>query len=141
MNTVKRLQSLYDLAAEHDIGVYYYDIGDGKAAAVTVDDLKLVALNPRRISSVEDETECLCHELGHLETGTLHSPGADEATVLRSEYRAACWVVERLIPCDELLEAIHDYCCTEVWQLAEYFGVSEDLILDAVKIYRNRGIL
>ncbi|MBQ4050145.1 MAG: ImmA/IrrE family metallo-endopeptidase [Oscillospiraceae bacterium] len=141
MNAVKRLQSLYDLAEDHDIGVYYYDIGDGKAAAVTVDDQKLVALNPYRISSIQDETECLCHELGHLETGTLHPPGADEATVLRSEYRAACWVVERLVPCDELLEAIHDYGCTEVWQLSEYFGVSEDLILDAVKIYRNRKII
>ncbi|MBR6789770.1 MAG: hypothetical protein IKM31_02740 [Oscillospiraceae bacterium] len=59
---------------------------------------------------------------------------------MRDEYRAASWVVHHLIPCDELLEAI-EFGCTEVWQLAEYFGVSEDLILDAVKVYRNKGML
>ena len=34
-----------------------------------------------------------------------------------------------------------DYGYTEVWELAEYFGVSEECILDAVKIYRNKGLL
>ena len=140
MSPAERLQSLYDMADDHDIGVYFYDLGDGKAATVQADGLCAIALNPHAITSQQDETECLCHELGHLETGTLHAPGADAATVLRSEYRAACWVVQRLIPCDELQEAI-DYGCTEVWQLAEYFGVSEDLVLDAVKIYRNRGMI
>ena len=140
MSPEERLQSLYDMADDHDIGVYYYDLGDGKAATVTGEGFAVIALNPHNLASVQDETECLCHELGHLETGTLHPPHADEATVLRCEYRAASWVVRRLVPHDELLEAI-DYGYTEVWQLAEYFGVSEDLILDAVKIYRNRGIL
>lgn len=140
MSPEERLQSLYDMAEDHDVGVYYYDLGDGKAVTVTGEGFSAIALNPYALESVRDETECLCHELGHLETGTVHRPHADAATVMRSEYRAACWVVQRLIPLDELMEAI-GYGCTEVWQLAEYFGVSEDLILDAVKVYRNRGMM
>ena len=78
--------------------------------------------------------------MGHNETGTLHRPGADELEILRSEYRCAAWVVKYLVPIDELLEAAeHGY--TEIWELAEYFGVSEECILDAVKIYRNKGLL
>ena len=78
--------------------------------------------------------------MGHIETGTLHRPGADELEILRSEYRCAAWVVKYLVPIDELLEAAeHGY--TEIWELAEYFGVSEECILDAVKIYRNKGLL
>ena len=140
MSPDEKLQSLYDLADEHDVGVYFYDLGDDKAVTVSDGAFAAIALNPRAIGSVQDETECLCHELGHLATGTLHPPRSDEATVLRSEYRAACWVVHHLVPPDELMEAIR-FGCTGVWELAEYFGVSEDCILDAVKIYRNRGIL
>ncbi|MBR6789769.1 MAG: hypothetical protein IKM31_02735 [Oscillospiraceae bacterium] len=80
MNPDERLQTLYDLAEDHDIGVYFYDLGDGKAATVKVDDLSVIALNPRAIGSVREEAECLCHELGHLATGTVHRPGADRAT-------------------------------------------------------------
>ena len=78
--------------------------------------------------------------MGHIETGTLHAPSATPGDILRNEYRCTAWVVHHLIPIDELLEVI-DYGYTEVWELAEYFGVSEECILDAVKIYRNKGLL
>ena len=135
----EQLESLYQLARSHDVGVYYYDLGDGRAVTVSDGDFAAIALNPNRLEPGE-ELECLCHELGHLETGTLHPPDADPTTILRCEYKCSYWVVRRLVPVDELIEAIRDGY-REDWQLAEYFGVSAECILDAIKIYRNKGLL
>lgn len=140
MDSTDKLQSLFDLADAHDIGVYYYDLGSGKAVTVSDGEFSAIALNPVEITSVQEETECLCHELGHLETGTLHRWGADENTILRGEYKCTSWVVHQLVPPDELLAAIRQGC-TEVWELAERFSVSESCMLDAIKVYRNKGIL
>lgn len=135
-----KLQKLYDLAAQHNIGVYFYDLGDAEAATVKEGPFCAIALNPRCNRTARSELEHLSHEMGHVETGTLHSSAASSEDILRGEYRCTAWVVKHLVPIDELLEVV-DHGYTEVWELAEYFGVSEDCILDAVKIYRNKGLL
>ena len=135
-----KLQKLYDLAAQHNIGVYFYDLADAEAATVKEGPFCAIALNPRYNRTARSELEHLSHEMGHVETGTLHSSAASSEYILRSEYRCTAWVVKHLVPIDELLEVV-DHGYTEVWELAEYFGVSEDCILDAVKIYRNKGLL
>lgn len=135
-----KLQSLYDLAENHNIGVYFYELGDAEAATVQDGSFCAIALNPRYNHTPQSELEHLSHELGHVETGTLHPLSASKEDILRGEYRCTAWVVQRLVPMDELLEAA-DHGYTEVWELAEYFGVSEDCILDAVKVYRNKGLL
>ena len=137
---MEKLQTLYDLAEQHNIGVYFYNLGDAEAAAVQDGTFCAIALNPRCNQTPQSELEHLSHEMGHIETGTLHAPSATPGDILRNEYRCTAWVVHHLIPIDELLEVI-DYGYTEVWELAEYFGVSEECILDAVKIYRNKGLL
>lgn len=134
------LIKLYDIASEQDVGIYEYDLGEAAAATVECDGRCVIALNPRENRSRREELCHLGHELGHIATGTLHRPGAGEQEILRGEYRSAVWVVTRLVPAEELLEAVKGGC-TEVWELAEYFGVTEDCILDAVKVYRNRGLL
>ncbi len=137
---MEKLQKLYEIADAHDIGVYYYDIGDPAAVTVAGEGYCAIALNPRENRTEREELEHLSHELGHVETGTLHGHGADAVEIMRNEYRCAAWVVRYLVPIDELHEQIHKGC-TEVWELSEYFGVSEDCILDAIKIYRNKGLL
>ena len=135
-----KLQKLYQIAEAHDIGVYFYDIGEPAAAAVSGDGFSAIALNPRENGSGRQELEHLSHELGDIEAGTLHSRDADPIEVMRGEYRCTAWVVNYLVPIDELREQVN-HGCTELWELADYFGVSESCILDAIKIYRNRGLL
>ncbi len=135
-----KLQKLYEIAEAHEIGVYFYDIGEPAAAAVSGDGFSAIALNPRENRSERQELEHLSHEMGHIETGTLHRPGDDPIQIMRNEYRCAAWVVNYLVPIDELREQIR-LGCTEPWELADYFNVSESCILDAIKIYRNRGQL
>ena len=54
--------------------------------------------------------------------------------VEKHEYKADKWAVERALTADELDEAVaagH----TEMWDLADYFGLTEDLMRKAVCWY------
>ena len=53
----------------------------------------------------------------------------------RHEYRADKWAVHALLPRQELERAVKEGC-TEVWELAERFGLTEDFIRRAAYVYR-----
>lgn len=55
---------------------------------------------------------------------------------LRKKYERAAdkWAIKKLIPKDEL-EAAFQKGITEVWELAEYFEVTEDFVRKAAKEY------
>ena len=121
-----KLQKLYQIAEAHDIGVYFYDIGEPAAAAVSGDGFSAIALNPRENRSERQELEHLSHELGHIETGTLHSRDADPIEVMRGEYRCTAWVVNYLVPIDELRE-VHPLSAREAERLASCLN-DKDLV-------------
>ena len=54
-----KLQKLYDMADAHQIGVYFYDLGDTAAATVSGENFCAIALNPR-------DNRCERQGLGHL---------------------------------------------------------------------------
>lgn len=47
--------------------------------------------------------------------------------------------LKKLIPKDELDEAVKKGC-TEVWDLAEYFGVTEPFMLKAIEYYKAQEL-
>ena len=50
------------------------------------------------------------------------------------EYRANKWAIKKLAPKDEMEEAMKNGY-TEIWQLAEYFGITEDMVKYALWVY------
>lgn len=56
----------------------------------------------------------------------------------RQEERATRWAVHELVPADEL-KAAFDEGYTEIWQLAEYFDVSEDFMRDVIRVHTVKG--
>ena len=54
------------------------------------------------------------------------------------EERATRWAVQELIPADKLLSAFKNGY-TEVWQLAEYFNVTENFIKDTIRVHKVKG--
>ena len=58
----------------------------------------------------------------------------------KHEYKANKWAAHRLIPPDELAQALRDGY-TEPWQLAEHFGVTDTFIKKALRIYQNEQLL
>ena len=73
----------------------------------------------------------LGHELGHCATGSFYSIHTAIDSRQRHENRADKWAIRKLIPATELDQAVADGC-TEIWELAERFGVTEDFARKAV---------
>lgn len=84
--------------------------------------------------------EHLTHEIAHCATNSFYNEKTPCLTRGQCEHRAYKWQVHRLIPIKALRTAFKKGY-VEVWQLAEYFNVSEDLIRKAIEIYAEEGKL
>lgn len=130
-------QRLYAIAAEKRIYVDELDISL-PSMACEIGELKHIALRPG-LSDAEEKT-CLAHELGHHVRGVLYHRETPAFTRGWCEHRANQWAVHKLIPLRSLVAAFRRGC-VEAWQLAEYFGVTEDFVRITVDIYRQEGKL
>lgn len=73
----------------------------------------------------------MAHELGHCETGSFYSIHTAVDSRQRHENRADKWAIKRLIPEADLDQAVAEGC-TEIWDLCERFGVTEQFMRKAV---------
>jgi hypothetical protein len=71
------------------------------------------------------------HELGHCLTGSFYNRYTKFDIRQRHENRADKWAIFHLIPVEELDEAVAGGC-SELWELAEWFGVTEQFMKKAV---------
>lgn len=135
------LLELYDLAEDHGIGVYWFDLGAAESLSLSMDDGSCaIAMDPWRMPTLADEKVKLAHELGHCETGSFYNRYAARDIRQKYENRANKWAYKKLVPQDELAEAcLQGY--REPWELAEYFGVTEFFLHNALEFYRNSSIL
>ena len=132
------LLDLYDLAEIHNIGVYWFDLGAAESLSLQMEDGSCaIAMDPWRLPTVADETVKLAHELGHCETGSFYNRYAARDIRQKYENRANKWAYKKLIPEDELKNAVRQGY-HEPWELAEYFGVTEAFLRGALEFY-NRG--
>lgn len=132
------LLDLYGLAEIHNIGVYWFDLGAAESLSLQMEDGSCaIAMDPWRLPTVADETVKLAHELGHCETGSFYNRYAARDVRQKHENRANKWAYKKLIPEDELKNAVRQGY-HEPWELAEYFGVTEAFLRGALEFY-NRG--
>lgn len=132
-----KTERLYDIAQRSDIFVYTLDT-EQPSIAIEVDGIRAVSL--RRDLTKAEERSYLSHELGHHIKGALYRKETPCITRGRCELRANTWAAHRLIPIRSLYAAFRKGC-VEVWQLAEYFDVTEDFILKTIEIYKQEGKL
>ena len=125
-------EDLYHLARKENIEVISFPMAEnGSMSILQEDGLCFIGMD----ASVQDggiqERVHLSHELGHCITGSFYNRYAAMDCRQRHENRADKWAIEQLITVDALDEAIADGC-TEVWELAERFEVTEDFVKKAV---------
>ena len=131
------LLDLYDLAEIHNIGVYWFDLGAAESLSLQMEDGSCaIAMDPWRLPTVADETVKLAHEMGHCETGAFYNRYAARDVRQKHENRANKWAYKKLIPEDELENAVRQGY-HEPWELAEYFGVTEAFLRGALEFYRS----
>lgn len=130
------IDELYILAEEEKVDVITFDLG--KCEALSTMDSEgqcYIAIDPRRIASGADEKSKLAHELGHCMTGSFYNVYSPYDSRQRNENHADKWAIKKLIPEEELEEAVADGC-TEIWELADHFDVTEDFMRKAISWYK-----
>ena len=126
---------LYDLACQQNIPVLSFPLEKTGSMSVMLDSgACYVGLDPSVQDGGAQERVHLSHELGHCLTGSFYNRYAAVDCRQRHENRADKWAVTTLIPVDDLDDAVAQGC-TEVWELAERFQVTEEFIKKAVCWY------
>lgn len=132
---MNNLLLLYKYAEEHDIDVDLFCMEKVESMSAKLSDGSCaIAIDPIKLKGEYDEVSKLAHELGHCETGSFYCKYAPLDERGRCEERAKRWAIKKLIPLEELEEAIKK-CCVNTYELSEYFCVPEKMICDAIKYY------
>ncbi len=128
-------QALYDIAKQQHIEVLPFPLPEnGSMSVMREDGACFVGMDPAVCDGDVQERVHLSHELGHCITGSFYNIYAAIDYRRRHENRADKWAITTLIPVDDLDDAVAQGC-TEVWELAERFGVTEDFVRKAVCYY------
>ncbi len=127
------LHELYAIADNNDIDVYHFDLNPIRSMSVP----GAIGIDTNLIENTAEEKEQLAHELGHCILGAFYTGTSSYELKEQKEYRADKWAIKKLIPFEELAEALQNGI-TEPWQLAEYFNVPQSLINKATKLYESK---
>ena len=129
------LLDLYEYAEDQGIDVDWVPLEQATSLSIPLPDGSYaIAVNPWKLDTLEQETVCLAHELGHCKTGAFYNRWAAQDVRRKHENRADKWAIQRMIPEDALDDAVADGC-TDIYSLADRFGVTEDFMKKAVCWY------
>ena len=134
------LPELYATASQQNIPIYSYPMAQCGSMSVQLRDGSCaIGMDDRVADGGAQERVHLGHELGHCLTGSFYSVYTAVDCRQRHENRADKWAIRKLIPVDQLDDAVASGC-TELWELAERFGVTESLMRKAVCLYVHGNV-
>ena len=97
---------------------------------------KVIAIN-KNIETTAEKTCVLAEELGHYYTTVGNILDQKRIQNRKLERRARAWAYQRLVPLDKLTEA-YKAGIRNRFELAEYLEVTERLLEEAIKYYREK---
>lgn len=126
---------LYALAEKENIGILRFPLPNtGSMSLMDEGGRCSIGMDPEVLDGGALERVHLGHELGHCVTGSFYSRSTAVDSRQRHENQADRWAVQNLIPVDDLDQAVAEGC-TELWELAERFDVTEEFVRKAVCLY------
>lgn len=125
---------LYAEAERSDVPVMAMPLPKTRSISLCTDRRCYIAIDETAMQTEAELRVHLGHELGHCETGAFYSRYAACDVPQKHENTADKWAIEHLITADALDDAVAAGN-TEMWQLAEYFDVTEEFMRKAVCWY------
>ncbi len=122
---------IYEEAEEQGIQVHFLRFEE--VVAMTVPGH--MAIDTEKLATTAEETTVAAHELAHSCTGSYYGADATAEERQKQENAADRYAIRRYLPPEQLQQAV-DSGLTECWQLADYFGFTEDFIRKAICFYR-----
>lgn len=136
---MKSLGSLYQFAKKKNITIINVPLPQTGSLALEGPNGCYIGLDLRQMPNESCHRVHLAHEIGHCVTGSFYSRYTAVDSRQRHENRADKNAIRRLIPVAELDEAVS--CgCTQMWELAEHFGVTEEFMRRAVCLYTHGNL-
>lgn len=136
---MKELKSLYRLAERRNIEIINLPLPETASMSIELQDVCYIGIDNAVLDTSAEERTHLAHELGHCITGSFYSRHTQFDIRQRHENRADKWAVRRLIPLESLDDAVAEGH-TELWDLAEFFGVTEEFMKKAVCLYTHGNL-
>lgn len=134
------LNDLYNYAVDEDITILDCNAPLTVSVSLMTDNGDCyIGLDYNAIKSKMEERERLAHEIGHCVRGAFYNRYSLLDIKSKHEYRADKWAIEQLLPKEDM-ESAFECGIVEVWQLAEYFEVSEERVKKAAWIYFDKYI-
>ena len=129
------ITALYDFARQQNIEVISFPMEKNGSMSIMLEDGSCVVGMDESVRDGQvQERVHLAHELGHCATGSFYNIYAAIDHRQRHENKANKWAIQKLIPVDDLDDAVAEGC-HEIWELADRFGVTEDFIRKALCYY------
>ena len=91
----------------------------------------------KRLKTNKERKCVLGEELGHYFTSVGDILNLKIESNRKQEIRARNWAFQKLVPFDELILA-HQQGYVNVYELAEYFDVTEDFMKEAILFYQRK---
>ena len=140
---INNVVELYEYAEQQGYDVYWYNLDcDGleSISVMRVSDCKcFIAIDPFTLLSDADELVKGLHEIGHCDTGSFYNEYAACDIRKKHENRADKRAIELRLSADDLDQAVADGH-TDLWDLAEHFGVTEEFMRKAVCWYTHGNL-
>ena len=134
------VRCLYDLAEQHNIEVVPFSMGENGSVSFMADSGNCyIGMDKAVQDGAIQERVHLSHEIGHCVTGSFYNRYATADNRQRHENVADKWAIRKLIPMSELDDAVAEGH-TEIWELAELFGVTEQFMKKAICLYVHGNV-
>ena len=129
---------LFRLAEEKKIVIEYGKFQINKSLSVRLGNRDFIGIDESVTDDSAEERVHLAHEIGHCVTGAFYEMYSPLEIRGQYEHRATKWAILHCVPKDELV------CLLEkgypVDEIADHFGVTEDMIKTAYTYYFEYGI-
>lgn len=131
---------LYRLAETAGLPVIPFSLPQTGSVSIQGQDLRCcIGIDESALETEPEKRVHLAHELGHCLTGSFYNRHAARPLRRKCELQADKWAIEALISAQALDEAVA-MGCTEMWMLAEHFGVTEEFMRKAVCWYTHGNL-
>jgi hypothetical protein len=134
-----QLFELYRCAHRENIPIFMRPMPLCGSMSVMVDGKCAIGLDRSVCDCSSREKTHLAHEIGHCITGSFYSALTPQNIRERQENRADKYAIRLLVPKD-VLESAVAAGLTQVWELADYFGVTEEFMSKAITLYQTGSL-
>ncbi len=128
------MNRIYRIAEENNIPIVNVKMQKAEALSVTMGGSCIIAIDSRKVRSSADYKVKSVHELGHCITGAFYDETCPVTPRGRLERRANNWAIRTVATRKQVTDLIKNGS-TELWQLAEGLGVTEEFMKDILKYY------